>query len=158
METRCRVPGLKSRCEAFIIKTVQISISSLEFASKYKLEKRKAKCMQTIKANFSNYIDELAQLGPSLAQDIMEDLWPTICDLAGVPKAAGLPPQQEIKNMWPFHCQSDEEPPQVEASEERTEKATRCGFIKAMVCAKTLGIAGTLADRCALWCSWCSSC
>jgi len=96
-----QVEGLKTKCEEFLMTEEPASVASLEFASKFHLERLQKRCSEEIKRDVKKYMDELIRLGPKLSAEVLEELWPCLCQAAAVDPSE-MPPVEQVRNMWPF--------------------------------------------------------
>eukprot|EP00971_Amphidinium_carterae_P012141 239122-Amphidinium_carterae.1 len=77
------VDGLKKRCEDVLMQE-PVTVDHLLHAVVCNLCRRVEQCYGTIIANIHDYIDDLAALGASFPPEILQRLWPTLCQAAGV--------------------------------------------------------------------------
>jgi len=95
------VEALRTLCEDHLIKSVPVVESSLEHALTYKLTRRRAQCIETMKQDLPRFVDVLGLLATDETALQLVDLWPSLCAAAYI-EPYEMPGIEQVRSMWPF--------------------------------------------------------
>ena len=102
-----QVEALKARCEIFLLDQ-KVDGAALRFAVTYGLKKRARQCLQRMKDNIVQHIDDLQVLIERGCEEHLKEFWPSITRAAGMSASSvssAMPPAEHLKSMWPFLVQ-----------------------------------------------------
>ena len=94
--------SLKDMCEEYMIKNMRVDGAALQHAVTHRLDKRVAQCVRVMKADPVQFVDDLLVLASESTLEHMHDLWPLLCDRAGIKVPFDMPSVDHIRAMWPF--------------------------------------------------------
>lgn len=95
------VDALRTLCEDHLIQSVPVTESSLEHALAFKLDRRRAQCIDEMKRDLPRFVGPLKQLATSATVGELEELWPLLCAAAFI-EPYDMPPAEQVCAMWPF--------------------------------------------------------
>ena len=96
-----QVSLLKTRCEDFMMEHSKVDVAGVQHALRYGLPRRFAQCIREISADLPQHMDELTRLGKDMPEELLQRLWPSICEKAGIP-LFDMPALEKVHSMWPF--------------------------------------------------------
>ena len=94
-----RVEGLRAKCDNFLT-TQAVDGKALQYAIKYKLEKRTKQCINHMLMDIERNVYELKAITAS--QKHLATFWPWICRKVGLSIEVRLPPAEHVESMWSF--------------------------------------------------------
>ena len=102
-----QIDALKGKCEAFLISNAPVGGPGLLFAVKYGLHDRTKQCLNAMKSNVEEHIEDLRVLTAKDCQQYLQEFWPLILSKAGLTVGTvDLPPPEHVASMWPFLVQA----------------------------------------------------
>lgn len=96
------VDALRTMCEDHLLANVPVTEGSLQHALAYKLERRRAQCIDEMKEDLPRYVGTLKQLATTDALKELNDLWPLLCRHALI-EPFPMPPADQVL-AHPRHC------------------------------------------------------